>query len=301
MGKLSVGFASRAEAVARHLLGEPTIKTATQLRWGRKGSLVVHVAGERMGHFYDYQEEQGGDLVDLVQRELRLPPGAALHWLRQVTRINSVSPAATFPLHVREMKGLRWSRKAQFLWKLSQPLAGTLGETYLNRRNCDVADVCDLRFLPDSGKYPPALVAKVTDFCTGQAMALSFIRLDPYTATKLGSAYLTGHAKKGGVVRLVPCIAVGGALGLAEGIDTALSVIKAGRGPVWAALGAGNLAKLPPLRAFGELRIWGDHDEAGLRACEGRAARWTAAGHVVRVLLPPTPGQDWNDVVRGEK
>ena len=41
--------------VARRLLGDPQKKTAREWRYGRKGSLVVHIEGEHPGTWHDFE------------------------------------------------------------------------------------------------------------------------------------------------------------------------------------------------------------------------------------------------------
>jgi hypothetical protein len=36
-----------------------------------------------------------------------------------------------------------------------------------------------------------------------------------------------------------------------------------------------------------------------MNAAEEAANRWTKAGHLVRIVLPPCPGSDFNDVLIG--
>jgi putative DNA primase/helicase len=86
-------------------------------------------------------------------------------------------------------------------------------------------------------------------------------------------------------------------LTVAEGIETALSAAHAYK-PVWSCLDAGNLAVLPPLEGVDALTIIADHDEAGLRAADECARRWTADGCGVTVWRSPVEGQDFNDFLR---
>src|SRR5262249_44745682 len=89
-------------------------------------------------------------------------------------------------------------------------------------------------------------------------------------------------------------------LGLAEGIETSLSVYTSFRRagwfqPVWAALDAGNMAVLPHLRGIDLLSIYSDHGPAGEQAAETLAQRWLNAG--TDVFLSPAPIYDWNPAV----
>ena len=72
-----------------------------------------------------------------------------------------------------------------------------------------------------------------------------------------------------GCVRLGPAAAV---MGIAEGVETALSAMQMTGMTVWASLGAPRLDKvwLPP--SVETVHIFGDNDDAGRKAVE-RAAR----------------------------
>ncbi|MCV0352560.1 MAG: toprim domain-containing protein [Nitratireductor sp.] len=133
-------------------------------------------------------------------------------------------------------------------------------------------------------------------------MTLAFVRLDPRTGYKTCGAraktMLLGHKLSGGIVRLAETVEAGGRIGVAEGIETALSIMASGHGPVWATLGSNNLAKFPVLREFEEIVIWADNGFAGERAAEVLAERWHVAGKSARIILPPEQHGDWNDVIR---
>ena len=108
---------------------------------------------------------------------------------------------------------------------------------------------------------------------------------------------LGNHRKAGGVVRLWPDEAVTMGLGIAEGIETGLSLAHA-FAPVWAAIDAGNLASLPVLGGVESLLIAADNDEsgAGQRAADALAQRWAGAGREAAIVLPPVSGMDLNDL-----
>ncbi len=91
---------------------------------------------------------------------------------------------------------------------------------------------------------------------------------------------------------------VGGALGIAEGIETALCA-GAGSGlPVVAAYSAGCLAGFTWPKGLKRLVIFGDNDVSGTgQAAAARlAGRARDAGVSVSVTIPQTPGADWADV-----
>lgn len=108
---------------------------------------------------------------------------------------------------------------------------------------------------------------------------------------------LQGHRKSGACIRLSPDDAVTYGLGVAEGIETALTLGRVFT-PVWSLIDAGNLAAFPILAGVESVTVAVDHDTAGARAFEALAARWTAAGREVRKVLAPKVGEDFNDWAR---
>lgn len=191
------------------------------------------------------------------------------------------------------------------LWSECGPLAGTVGASYLNARRCVVPPADgDLRFHPSvkhspTGYTGPALVALITEAVTREPLSLHRTWI-----TAMGKAdidpprlLLANHRKAGGVIRLWPDEAVTGGLGIAEGVETALTLAHAFK-PVWACIDAGNMAELPVLAGIECLTIAADHDDAGLNAAQACADRWSEAGVTVRVIKPPKARQDLNDVIQ---
>lgn len=104
---------------------------------------------------------------------------------------------------------------------------------------------------------------------------------------------------RGGAIRLS---AAGEVLGVAEGIETALSASAMFGVPVWSCVSAGLLEQFQPPECVRELVIYGDNDASntGQAASFALAKRMTAKGLECRVEIPPTRG-DWNDVLLSEK
>lgn len=90
----------------------------------------------------------------------------------------------------------------------------------------------------------------------------------------------------------------GGPLGIAEGIETAMSASALYDMPVWAALSANMLAKWTPPEGCDEVAIFGDNDRsfAGHAAAYALAQRLVARKVAVTVHIPDKPGIDWADV-----
>lgn len=185
------------------------------------------------------------------------------------------------------------------LWLAARPLAGE-ALAYLQARNCRVPPADGhLRWIPDlrhpTGYCGPALVALITDAQTGHPLSLhrTWIRADGRKAdVEPPRLLLKGCPKAGGVIRLWPEVQ-GQPLGIAEGIETALSLAWAVV-PAWAAIDAGNLGALHVVRGVDELVIAQDNDPAGEQAASACAARWIQAGRTVRIVKP-TCGNDLND------
>jgi putative DNA primase/helicase len=191
------------------------------------------------------------------------------------------------------------------LWNDCRPISGE-ALAYLESRSCRLPPADgDLRWHPalrhpPSGLLAPALVALVTDALTGVPISLhrTWVRPDgAKAALQPPRMLLACHRKAGGVIRLWPDEAVTHGLGIAEGIETALTLAHA-RAPVWSCLDAGNLAAFPVLAGIEVLTVAVDNDPAGIQAGAECAQRWTLAGCDVRLMVPRMPGTDLNDVDR---
>lgn len=188
------------------------------------------------------------------------------------------------------------------LWKTTRAITpDSPAGRYLLARRCKLPPPgSHLRELPahrhPSGYVGPAMVALLTDFETSEPRSLHMTWLGEggkKADVKPPRLLLAGHAKAGAVCRLWPDEYVTGGLGLAEGIETALSLAH-GYEPVWAAIDAGNLSALPVLLGIECLLIACDRDPAGERAARACAQRWADAG--VKVKMTWQEVNDLNDV-----
>lgn len=184
-----------------------------------------------------------------------------------------------------------------------------VARAYLTHRRCVVPPRGTALRAVDAARHPtgaswPAMVALV---CApyGRPVTLHTTFLAPDGRSKApvepARLFAAGPPAAGGVVRLTqPVIRPGPPveLGVAEGIESALSLAHAGL-EVWACLSAGTLAGLPPPAAGPpwEITIAIDRDPAGERAARACAARWYAVGRKVRLVRPPAG--DVNDFVLG--
>jgi putative DNA primase/helicase len=148
------------------------------------------------------------------------------------------------------------------------------------------------------GRYP-ALVADVVDIA-GELVTCHVTwlqagkKLAGYEPRKTLSRMI---GREGCAVRLMPAADV---LGIAEGIETALSAAALDGIPVWAALNTSLLSRFKPPAGVLRLRVYGDRDLAGITAAskllEGLQDR-IRAGMQIEIRTPPAPSKDWNDVL----
>jgi hypothetical protein len=161
-----------------------------------------------------------------------------------------------------------------------------------------LADV--VRFHPlcwMGGSKVPAMLVKMTDIITGEFSGIQRTALsDDFSAKRVmtdgcSPRRITGIAK-GSAVQLFPCSK---RHGIAEGVETALSAHQIFKMPVWSALSAGGVRDFPVIHGLTFLRIFADHDEAGLTAARACKRRYEAVGIEVEIRYPPEPNSDWND------
>lgn len=179
------------------------------------------------------------------------------------------------------------------------------------------ARVPGLRFVPrsllfvEAGEYfdkatskisvHPMMVATVVDrYGDPIAMHRTFLTADGGKAPVADVKRSLGPLPDGIAVRLAKS---GDALGIAEGIETALSAMAMHRIPVWAALNAGRLEAWWPPEGVQQVVIYGDadHNYVGQAAAFALAARLEAKKIRAQVLIPPDLGTDWNDVLQQQR
>jgi putative DNA primase/helicase len=156
------------------------------------------------------------------------------------------------------------------------------------------------RVMDGEGGVKPAMVAVVCG-PDGKPSTLhrTFLSHDGLAKAEMDSPrkLMPGPVPAGSAIHLSDYS--GGPLGIAEGIETALSATHLFEMPVWAAVNATMMAKWHPPDGCTEVAVFGDHDAsyAGQAAAYALAARLAAKDIAVTVHIPPTSGQDWADVL----
>jgi putative DNA primase/helicase len=206
----------------------------------------------------------------------------------------------------------RRTARALNVWRNSERGAGSIVQYYLGRRGVTLDPwPMSLRFHPrcplpkdDAGNLLtplPAMVGLVEHVQRGQvAVHCTYLRPD-------GSAKADTNTNKaifgpvgGGAVRF-GAPRIGEWLAVAEGIETALSVVMACTMPTWAALSAGGIKNLilPPEATHVVICADNDASGTGERNARDAAARWLTEGRRVRIAMPPQPDTDFNDLLAG--
>lgn len=186
------------------------------------------------------------------------------------------------------------------IWREARSMEGTPAAAYLASRGLCTHSP-ELRFHPRTPhgpqpltRYRPALIAAVRDDCGLVGIHRTFIRARRNCRAPVAEGR-SGLGRFGkGAVRLG---GTGPRLGLAEGIETALSATALFGVPCWATLGAERFGLVSVPKDVEELLLFLDHDAGGGRA---EALARDAFAHVrhVEVHIPERRGDDWNDVLR---
>lgn len=187
------------------------------------------------------------------------------------------------------------------LWQTAQPIEGTPAQRYLAGRGLALPDGAALRYLPDArhptGARAGCMLALAVDAAgKGQAIHRTFLAPGGMGKAALDPPRATLGPVGGAVVRLSELR--GDTLLVGEGIETSLSAGMLTGVPAWAALSAGNMAKVVLPNAVAEVLVAADNDAPGQRAAWMAANAFMAQGRRVSVICPDIPGEDFNDIVK---
>lgn len=160
---------------------------------------------------------------------------------------------------------------------------------------------CGYRHKDKSTTYHPAMLAKVMS-PEGKPTTIHKTYLDSLgRKAQLPQVrqYMPISRGKGSAVRLGEPAEV---MGVAEGIETALSASVIYKMPVWSALDAGGLMQWSPPPEAQFIHIFGDNDasNAGQSAANALAHRLYTEGKEFKIEIPDEPG-DWNDFLQRNK
>ncbi len=318
--ELADRLARDAEAVCRHYLsagrraGNYWIVGDTANSKGK--SLYVHLTGVRAGRWADAATAQYGDLLDLVREtcglvDFRDVADEARRFLNEPR----ISPAQSVPAsrrdapHVDPPVDRPAGQRAQRLFRMAQPLSGTLADSYLRQRGILRAALHPaLRFHPscyyrdlEAGKTRvlPALIAAVTDPAGGiTGVHRTWLDPDGDGKAKIDDPRRALGGLLGNAVRFafpacgpVPVMVAG------EGLESILSLSHVLPDmPMVSALTANHLAAFRPPDGCLRLYVAADADAAGRHGIEGLSRRAQALG-ILPLSLTPELG-DFNEDLR---
>jgi len=312
--ELAHRLAREAEAVCRHYLsngrrvGNYWLVGDVKNTSGR--SMFVRlkpkgVGGRAAGKWTDATTGEHGDLLDVIRESCGLVDfhdvaNEARRFLglpRSEPKFDSRSRLPPLPTGS--------PASARRLFAMSQPIAGSVVETYLRGRSItNLHGIDSLRFHPRCYYRPeadapteiwPTMVAAVTDL-QGRITGAHRTWLDPSGRDKApvdtprrAMGYLLGHA-----VRFGPA---GDVMAAGEGIETMLSLrCVMPDMPMVAALSAAHLAAILFPATLRRLYIVRDDDRAGDGAVAGLFDRAQSAGIDAMVLSPQC--EDFNEDLR---
>ncbi|WP_298283781.1 toprim domain-containing protein [Novosphingobium sp.] len=194
------------------------------------------------------------------------------------------------------------SENIQRLWREATCLADSPAERYLAGRGISAGSP-DLRYHPRTPlgpkgavKFLPALLAAVRTDLGVIALHRTFLEFKTFTVARFDGPKRALGALGRGAVRLHG--PRGGKLGLAEGIETALSARDLFGIPCWATLGTERYGLVSIPESVSELHLFIDHDAAGEQAERRARAAYEREGRVIVTHRPEQPGADFNDVLR---
>ena len=193
------------------------------------------------------------------------------------------------------------SALAQRLWKASKPIAGTLAEDYLVARGLSAPFPKTLRFNPatilGSGadkRIMPAMIAAVENDLGLVAVQRTFLDPSDILHKSIPKPKVSLGVLGTAAIRLAPAT---DELGLAEGIEDALSATLWYGTPTWALGGVERLAFVAIPEKVRRVIVYGDRGQAAERLLEKARDHLTAGG---RDLISRIPRRynDWNDAWR---
>lgn len=302
-----------AEAVCRHYLPngrrQGNYWQVGDVRNTPGRSMYVRLrdtAKGRAGKWTDAQSGEHGDLLDVIRERLKASDFAEV--IDEARSFLSLPSSDAVPQVKRARRASVPSGSvaaARRLVAMSQPISGTLVETYLNKRELiDLRGTESLRFHPrcyyrpdDDGPAEqwPAMIAAVTDLngrITGAHrtwLAPDGSGKAPIDTQRKAMGYLLSHAVRFGIA--------GDVMAAAEGIETILSVRQAiPTMPMAAALSGAHLAAILFPETLRRLYIVRDSDAAGDVARDSLIQRADAAGIEALVLSPVH--KDFNEDLR---
>lgn len=258
-----------------------------------EGSCVLHLDGPFAGWGFDHATGESAGPIDMVYHATGLTEARLFAEAARLAHMDLPAPKP----RPQEAKPDH-SREISRLLEGCQPVAGSAAETYLRGRGLALPATPDLLFHPD-----------LTDFDTKRGWAGMVALVRDGKGEPTGGIHRTyllddGSAKAppgkkmlgpvaGGSVRLA-ALPDDGRIGVAEGIETALSAQAIFGVPTMAALSADGLRRWQWPPATTHVTIFADAGAAGMQAAATLADQLNRANIPSRIVAP-LHGDDFND------
>lgn len=195
-----------------------------------------------------------------------------------------------------------FNSNARRLWHSATAISGSHAEGYLAQRGILRASD-QLRYLERTPLGPrgavqflPAMLAAVTTDIGVVAVHRTFLDTASGKLARFERPKRALGSLGCGAVRLASPGA--GRLGLAEGIETALSAMQLFGVPCWATLGNERFGIVAIPESVRELYLFIDNDRGGELADQRARNVYSLPGRLIRSRAPASMGLDWNDELR---
>jgi putative DNA primase/helicase len=192
-------------------------------------------------------------------------------------------------------------RNACRLWRAAATLLDSAAEQYLHNRSIRQTS-SELRFhgrtpLGPRGavRFLPAMLAAVRTDLGVIAVHRTFLDSETCRLASMEAPKRALGSLGRGAVRLSGPRE--GRLGLAEGIESALSAMQLFSVPCWATLGNERFGLVSIPESVRELHLFLDNDAGGDLAEERAREAYACAGRRIAAMRPITLDEDWNDVL----
>ena len=185
------------------------------------------------------------------------------------------------------------------IWRDAQPLRASPAKAYLESRGILAASPA-LRFHPRTplgpkgrARFLPAMIAAVSLDEGPIAIHRTFLSTEASGKAAFEKPKRALGALGEAAVRLFA--PVSGKLGLAEGVESAMSAYALTGIPVWATLGNERFGLVSVPESVTELHLFVDHDAGGELAESRGLAAYARDGRTIHVRKPSSRDTDWND------
>ncbi len=195
-----------------------------------------------------------------------------------------------------------FNSNARRLWHSATAISDSAAERYLAQRGLQHASD-QFRYLERTPLGPrgavqflPAMLAAVTTDIGIIAIHRTFLDLPSGKLAFFERPKRALGSLGCGAVRIAA--PVQGRLGLAEGIESALSAMQLFGIPCWATLGNERFGLVAIPESVRELYLFIDNDAGGALAEERALKAYAAPSRVIHSRAPASPGFDWNDELK---